>query len=751
MLLLAAAALPAAAQTLQSKRALSVAPAPVPPETITRALDGSVTIRAFRVTGPVEVDGRLDEEFYRRVPPFGGFIQQEPVEGAPATEPTDAWIFFDDENVYVAARCWDSQPARQIVNEMRRDSNGIIQNEGLTVIFDTFNDKRNGVFFQTNALGAQRDVAITDESSQNQDWNTVWDVRTHRDEHGWTVEYAIPFKSLRYDSSPVQVWGVNIRRTIRWKNEWTYLTPIPAYMATRGIWLISLGATLVGIEPPRRTALNLELKPYTIGGLRTDLRATPSFDNRLDRNAGVDVKYGLSKSLTLDLTYRTDFAQVEDDTQQVNLTRFNQFFPERREFFLEGVGIFAFGGTGTSGGGNTPIMFFSRRIGLNNNRQVPIVAGGRITGRIGDYSVGILNIQSAADADSGSHSTNFSVIRVKRDILRRSNVGLIYTQRNETDTAARPPGHTLGVDGNFSLSPNLFVHTYVARTDARGVTRDNTSYMARFDYNDDRYGLFVERLAVAPQFNPQLGFLRRSDFTRNYATARFSPRPARGRWPWIRRFVYSGGFEYLENTAGRLDFREQEAAFDLELQNSDSFGVSYRRNYEFIPLVPDRPFEISPGIAVPVGGYDADNVFTYYSLGTQHFLSGTLSYQQGTLYRGTKRTLRLGGGRMEITPRFSVEPSVETNSVALPWGRFRTTLVTERTTFTINPRMYVSALTQYGSSGHLFSTNARFRWEYQPGSEMFVVYSDGRDTLASGFPNVINRAFIVKINRLFRL
>ena len=747
---LAGSAAPIGGQTLQSKRATSIAPAPIPPETITRAADGSVTVRAFRVSGPVEVDGRLDEEFYRTTPPFGGFIQQDPVEGAPATEQTDAWIFFDDDTLYVAARCWDSHPEREIVNEMRRDSNSIIQNEGITISFDTFNDKRNSVFFQTNALGAQRDAAITDESSQNTDWNTVWDVRTQRSDRGWTVEFAIPFKSLRYDSSPQQVWGFNMRRTIRWKNEWAYLTPMPAYMSQRAIWLVSLGATLVGIETPSKS-LNLELKPYSIGGLRTDLRASPSFRNKLDRNAGVDLKYGLSKSLTLDLTYRTDFAQVEDDTQQVNLTRFNQFFPERREFFLEGVGIFAFGGTGTGGGGNTPIMFFSRRIGLNNSRQVPIVGGGRVTGRVGDYSIGVLNIQSARDDESGSRATNFSVVRVKRDILRRSNVGVLYTQRNETEAAGRPAGHTLGVDGSFSLSPNLFMTGYLARTDAHGVTDRNTSYMARFDYNNDRYGLFAERLAVAERFNPEVGFLRRSDFLRNFGSVRFSPRPARGRLPWVRRFVYYGSLEYLENTAGRLDFRDQEASFEVEMQNSDLAGATYRRNYEFIPFVPGRPFEISPGIVVPVGGYDYGNLSVYYSFGTQHRLSGTASYQQGTLYGGTKRTVRFGGGRMEITPQFALEPSVETNSVALPWGRFNTTLMTERTTYTITPRMYVSALTQYSSSSRTFSTNARFRWEYQPGSEMFVVYSDGRDTQTAGFPRAFNRAFIVKVNRLFRL
>jgi hypothetical protein len=719
------------------------APSPIPPETASRTPEG-FTIRAFRAPEPVRVDGRLDEHFYQTVPAVSDFVQQEPIEGAPATEKTDVWIFFDDDTLYVAARCWDSQPDRQIVNEMRRDSQGIIQNESLTVIFDTFDDKRNGVFFQTNPLGAQRDVAITDESSQNQDWNTVWDVKTQRSDQGWTVEYAIPFKSLRYDSDPVQVWGVNIRRTIRWKNEWTYLAPVPAHLATRAIWLVSLGATLVGVETPK-SGLNLELKPYGISGVRTDLKADPPFVNNVNRSWGADVKYGVSKGLTLDLTYNTDFAQVEDDTQQVNLTRFNQFFPERRDFFLEGIGIFSFGG---SGGGNTPVLFFSRRIGLSNERAVPIAGGARVTGRVGDYSIGLLNIQSREDEPSASPATNFSVVRVKRDLLRRSTVGFLYTQRTETRAGGPPAGQTFGVDGRYSLSPSLNVDGYYALT-RKGDTpaEGNTSYLGRFDYSADKYGFQIERLRVGEGFNPEVGFLRREDFARSFASARFSPRPARHHMQAVRRFVYAGSLQYIENHEGRLDFREQDAAFEIEFSNSDGLSVDYARTYEFIP----KPYDITTGVTVPVGGYSYENVFMAYGLGTQRPLSGTISYQQGSLYGGTKRAVGLGGGRMEITPQFALEPSLSFNWVDIPAGRFTTSVLTERTTLTLTPRMFVSALTQYNSTSRTFSTNARFRWEYRPGSEMFVVYSDGRDTRLRGFPPVVNRAFVVKINKLFRL
>src|SRR6185503_1415988 len=235
-----------------------------------------------------------------------------------------------------------------------------------------------------------------------------------------TAEFAFPFKSLRYSADAVQIWGFNMRRTIRYKNEQTYLTAMPSFVGMRATQMVSLATTLVGLETPP-SSLNLEVKPYGISGIRTDRKATPAFDNKVDRNAGLDAKYGLSKSLTLDLTYKTDFAQVEDDTQQVNLTRFNQFFPERREFFLEGLGIFGFGGgSGTgSGGGNTPVLFFSRRIGLNSGQPVPIAGGGRLTGRVGADSIGVLSIQSREDTLSKSRATNFTVVRVKHDLLRR--------------------------------------------------------------------------------------------------------------------------------------------------------------------------------------------------------------------------------------------------------------------------------------------------------------------------------------------
>jgi hypothetical protein len=339
------------------------------------------------------------------------------------------------------------------------------------------------------------------------------------------------------------------------------------------------------------------------------------------------------------------------------------------------------------------------------------------------------------------------VLRLKRDVLRRSNVGLLYTRRMETDHGGNPPGETFGIDGLFSVSPALNVTGYYARTRTRDVKGDADSHLLSFDYNADRYGLQLQHAGVGTNFNPQMGFLRRTDFQRSFVQARFSPRPARSHWKAIRRFVYQGNIEYIENNAGSLDFREQEGQFLVEMLDGDQMNVDYTRDYEFIP----RPFAISANVIVPVGGYTYNNVLASYSLGTRRFLSGSVSYQAGQLYGGTKRSVGLSSGRLELSSQLAIEPGISANWVDLPGGTFTTTVVTERTTYTISPRSFLSALVQYSSSSHTFSTNARFRWEYRPASELFVVYSDGRDTALAGFPRLTNRALIVKITRLFRV
>ncbi len=700
-------------------------------------------MRAVRAATPLTIDGVLDERVYEDVLPMSDFIQIEPQEGSPATQQTEVWLLFDDEYVYVSARCWESHPERMIANEMRRDNSNITQNELFAFSLDTFYDRRNGVLFNTNPIGGRMDGQITNETQINLDWNPIWRVVSGRFEGGWTVEAAIPFRSLRYRPGQEQLWGFNVLRNNRWKNEIAFLTPIPAAKGPGlGIMMMSAAATVYGLVAPAGSR-NLEIKPFAITDLTTDPTATPPVSSDLSGDLGVDVKYAITQNLVADLTVNTDFAQVEADEQQVNLTRFSLFFPEKREFFLENQGTFAFGGAGANlvgGDPNTPILFYSRRIGLDQGRDVPLDVGGRLTGRVGAFSVGALNIQTGDEPVSGARSTNFSVVRVKRDLLRRSSIGAIFTQRSRS-TQRSGSNETYGLDGTFAFYDNVSINTYWAKTRTSGF-EDDVSYRTQFDYTADRYGLQVERLVVGADFNPEVGFLRRDDFERSFASVRFSPRPRS--IAAIRKVSYSARLDYITDRAGVLETREAQGRLGIEFESSDNVDVTYTQSYELLT----EPFPIAPDVTIPIGGYSFQDVSASFRFGRQRRVSGTLSARHGSFLSGDWTSVGATGGRVEVTPQLSVEPGVSINWIDLPEGRFTTRLVTARTTYTVTPLMFVSALVQVNSSNDSLGANIRLRWEYQPGSELFVVFNEQHNTVDRS-PALANRAFIVKINRLF--
>ncbi len=698
-------------------------------------------VRAVRLTAPLRIDGRLDEEIYAAIPPIDGFVQQLPVEGVPATEPTDLWVFFDDDNLYVAARCHDSQADRITANELRRDNGNIFQyNDNFSVAIDTFHDQRNGFFFQTTPIGAVRDQAITD-GQLNVNWNTVWDVKTSRYEGGFTLEMIIPFKSLRYRSAGQQTWGINIRRVIMSKNEVSNLTRVPAEYGTNGVSQMAMAATLVGVETPAQS-MNLEFKPYATSALTTDRTARIPFTNDLGQDVGIDVKYGLTRSLTADLTVNTDFAQVEEDQQQINLTRFSLFFPEKRDFFLEGQGIFDFGGQSGQRAGSVPIMFFSRRIGLSNGQAVPVIAGGRVTGKTGRYDVGALAITTDDSPSAGAVGTTFSALRLRRNILRRSSVGMIATGRWPGGSGSGNAG-TAGLDADLRFFNNIESNLYWARTSSPALRGGDTSYRGRFDYGGDRYGFGVDRVVVQANFNPEVGFVRRTDFAMTNVGLRFSPRLRSGP---VRRLSWEANLEYISDAAGDvLEDRSQSAQFSTEFNSSDQVNISAERNYERLPA----DFTISPGVVVPAGGYSTNTLSANYNLAQQRKVSGNVSWSHGSFYGGT-RTSAGYSGRIAFSANVGIEPNVALNWVKLPFGDFTARLVGLRLAVAPTARLGFSGLTQFNPTLRTLTSSARMRWEYTPGSELFVVYSDGRDTGARSFPLVQNRSFAVKATRLFR-
>ena len=724
-------------------------PPPVPPAVVSRDAEGRATLRAVRVAD-LTIDGVLDEQVYQQVPAVSGFIMQEPQEGPPATEETEVWVLFDDENFYLTVRCWNSAPESDwVVRDMRRDSFNVTSGEYVGVLLDTFYDRRNGYNFGINPIGGRIDAQMTNERGFNMDWNPIWELRTGRFEGGWTIEAAFPFKSLRYRPGRDQIWGFQLMRNVQSKNERSFLNPVPAARGQAAVSQASLGAAIVGLEAPE-DGLSFEIKPYAIADMSTDRRAAVPFSNDLNGAAGIDLKYGITENLVADFTVKTDFAQVEADEQQVNLTRFSLYFPEKREFFLENQGLFTFGGAAANafrggGAGETPVLFYSRRIGLNEvdgtAREVPIDAGARMTGRVGKFSVGLLNIRTGEEPTAGARATNFSVVRMKRDVLRRSSFGALYIRRSISN---RAPGsnETYGLDGAFGFFDDLNINTYWAKTETAGFD-DDVSYRAQLDYEGDRYGVRLERLVVGTDFNPEVGFLRREDFEQSLGRFRFSPRLPSSRV--IRKLSWEGTLDYITDRADVLETRQAQGRFGIEFENSDRFEVTYTRNYEFL----DRPFRVSD-VRIPVGRYRFDDVQVSMRIGPQQPLAGSISVQHGGFFSGDRTSVDLRRGRLDLTRQLSVEPGLSLNWIDLPEGSFTTELVTARTTYTITPLMFVSALLQYNSSTNSLGANVRMRWEYQPGSELFVVYNEQRDTLARRFPGLENRALIIKVNRLFR-
>jgi len=734
--------------------------APVSPEVVTRDAQGHAVLRTSRLTSPLTLDGRLDEPVYQATKGASGFIQQEPVEGSPASDQTEVWVFFDDKNLYVGTRLWETHPDRRVTSDMRRDASNMYNNDHIAVLFDTFDDRRNGFGFSVNAQGGIFDWQVTNEQPSN-NWNGLFTVRTADFDGGWTAEFVIPFRSLRFKEGATQ-WGINFRRMVRWRNELTFLSQVPISWGRRGLSKVSSVGTLVGLESPT-TLRTLDVKPYGLGSTTTNHRATPPLSNHGAGEFGVDAKWGITQSIVTDFTYNTDFAQVEDDEAQVNLTRFSVLFPEKREFFLEGQDVFNFAGAGSNqggggqgptainmggGGGNvTPIVFFSRRIGLHNGQVVPILGGARLLGRGNGFQVGALQMRTEAVDAAGAPASDFSVLRINRDILSRSRIGVIATRRSP-GASGGGDGYSYGVDSTINPLETLAINTYWAgTTGASGASsasiNDRSSYRANVNWNADLTGLQLEHMFLGDAFSPEIGFVRRAAFRRSYGQARFSPRPAR--WKTVRKFYYEGSYDYFEDRNGRPESREAQGAYRMELSNGDQWAVEYSRAVENL----EAAFQVTPGLVVPTGEYSFEQTKLLYTSSPQRPVSGTLSLTYGGFYGGSLRELTWRG-RLEFGPRFYAEPTVSLNTFDTPFGEGDANLVSSRLTYTLTPRMFASALVQYQSANNAVSTNARFRWEYQPGSELFVVYSDGRNTTGPGFPELDNRSLVVKITKLFR-
>jgi hypothetical protein len=532
---------------------------------------------------------------------------------------------------------------------------------------------------------------------------------------------------------------------VRSKTETSYLARIPASFARNGLTRTSSAATLIGIEGPGKLR-NIDVKGYALGSTLTNRAVAPVVSNDGDAEFGADVKWGVTQSFVADLTYNTDFAQVEDDEQQVNLTRYSLLFPEKREFFVEGAQFFSFGiQGGINNNADLPAVFFSRSIGLANGSVVPIVYGGRLLGRSGPYRVGVLQMRTDDVPEVSAVATDYSVVRVQREFLRRSRIGVIGTRRAPSSSGRGTRNYAYGADTVLQFFDNIQITKYIAKTNTVGRTGEDISYRSRFNWNPDRWGLDIEHLYAGRNFNPEVGFVRRPDgFRQTHGKFEFSPRPKS--IPAIRKLAYSIDIDYFTDPSGtNVTSRDQLATFRVDLANGDSTRVDMTRSFDGV----SKAFVVAKNVVVPARGYNFTQLRGSYTFGPQRKISGTATARSGGFYDGTLRELSWRS-RIEFSPQLYAEPTISWNHIDVPWGRANTNLLSNRLTYTLSPRMFLSALVQYQSRTDAVSTNARFRWEYQPGSELFIVYSDGRTTLARGIPDLQNRSFVAKVTRLFQ-
>ena len=690
-------------------------------------------VAPVRVENGPQIDGRLDEEVWLRAAVIDEFVQQEPAEGEPATERTVVRLLYDAEALYLGVEAYDSEPDGVIATEMRRDSLRLLDEDNFQVILDTFHDRRSGYMFVTSPLGAKLEQQVAEEgeggwrgrnsNNININWDGVWDVVSRRTADGWVAEIAIPMVTLRFPRTEEQVWGVNFMRNIRRKNEQVFWAPISKeYTLTR----VSLAGTMTGIGAVNR-GLDLRMTPYLLAGGRQDRAAGAVAGGGLDGSGfndyGLDVKYGVASGLNLDLTLNTDFAQVEVDEQQVNLTRFPLFFPEKRDFFLENAGMFNVGAPG-SGFGRVADLFFTRRIGLSAGGQpTPIIGGARLTGKVNRHNVAAMNITTGSFGNAGD---NFFVGRYSRDILARSKVGGIVIDKQAVGSVFAPDtggvshyNRTFAADTTLAVHRNLTMTGFVAKTQTPGLTSGDMASYARATWLSPAFHVYTEFADLQENFNPEVGFVPRLGIRTSKFHGEWNPRPDRFN---IRMFDPMWNITYTTDQHNRLLTRRIHNMVGTYFEDGSSVMFYFNDHFEQL----DIPFPIrNTGVTVPAGTYRfGEWVFSYQSDPSRRLYTRT-RYSPQTFFDGTRTDIQATVG-LRATSRVSAETIFNRSDVDLPWGNFVADLASLRLDLTLSPTVTLRSLSQYNSLTGELSNSIRFNWIYSPGSDIYIAYDEMR-------------------------
>ncbi len=710
---------------------------------------GRPVARAVRLQAVPVLDGDVaGDPAWDGLPAAADFRQNTPDEGDPSTEKTEVYVGYTDDVLYLGVRCHDREPAGIIVADSRRDAS-LEDTDSFRVIFDTYSDGQSGFVFGTNPAGIEFDGQVTGAiegglssgNTFNRNWDTAWEVRALISEDGWSAEFAIPFRSLRFPGGEDRRWGVNFQRNIRRRNESAFWAPLPRQF---NLYWVSEAGALEGLETP--SPRNLQVTPYVLAdGRRRAAVAPGGFDAETtsDSEAGLDLKYSVTPSLTLDATYNTDFAQVEADEQQINLDRFNLFFPEKRPFFLENSGLFSVGVP------EELELFFSRRIGLGpGGQEIPIEAGLRLTGKLGQgNSIGLLAMR-AEEADGVAPRNDFAVARFTRDLPNRSSIGAIFVTRNGAEdlAGADDTNRTFGVDGRWGIGEFGQVLGFFAKTETPGIDENDHAFRVGTRYDSETWIASINYTEVAEGFNPEVGFLARTGYRKvdGRALYRWRPENLWGLHELRPHVSYSGFWDFD-------DF--QESGF-LHVDNHWEWknGYEFHTGVNFRQEGVKEPFEIFPGVIVPVGSYSEEEVSLVFQTNEGAAVSFETRFELGGFF---------GGDFVRVAPElewrvneaFNAELEWNHIDIDLPGGSFETNLGRLRASYSFNPRVFVQALVQYNDRADAWATNLRFGWLQRANTGFFIVYDEIRDIgdrggAGTGIPG---RNLIVKYSRLIDL
>ena len=698
---------------------------------------------ARAATAPV-LDGRLDDPVWRDAAALGSFVQHEPREGAAPSERTEVRVLYDAEALYIGAWLYDSDPQAVVQGETRRDAS-LEDTDAFLVVLDTYRDRQSAFVFGTNPAGIEYDGQVTGEGAGNfasglrqqvtvsggfnLNWDGSWSVATSRDANGWYAEFRIPFSTLRYPAGGPQMWGLNMARHIRRRNEQDFWAPIGRQY---DLFRVSEAGTLDGFEAPARRVVTVT--PYVLGTVQRDFAAgTPSLGSG---EIGGDAKIGVTSSLLLDATVNTDFAQVEVDEQQVDLTRFNLFFPEKRPFFLENAGTFGVGSP------QLVELFFTRRIGIDTSgAPVPIVAGGRLTGKIGGLTVGVLNIATEETPTAGP-ANNYAVARVLRDLPNRSRFGALVVSRAAVGGAAGDHNRTYAVDGRLGIGDAILIDAYAAATETPGVGGREHALNLAGGYTTRDWEVEAAYREVGDGFNPEVGFLERSAYryVSGFVMRHVRPRGAR----WLRELRPHTSYRAYFDLAGFNETRNIHFDNHFEFANGAFFSPAFNLTREGLR----EPFEIAEGIVVPPGTYDNVEAAWRFNTNESAPLALNAEVNVGGFLSGSRRGLAATvTGRHGTAIAASLR--VNYNDVDLAEGAFTTTLVGLRAAYAFTPRLYLQTLVQYSDQDDRWSGNARFGWLNTAGTGLFLVYNESQGT--GSISGRLHRAFIIKFTRQFTI